>query len=32
MLMYGNEKRVQSKIVCIEEPVPKNHLLRKKQW
>lgn len=29
MLTKGNENRVQSEIVCIEELVPKDHLLRK---
>ena len=29
MLTKGNENRVQSEIVCIEDLVPKGHLLRK---
>ncbi len=29
MLTKGNENRVQSEIVCIEDMIPKEHLLRK---
>ena len=29
MLRKGNESREQSEIICIEDLVPKDHLLRK---
>lgn len=29
MLTKGNENRVQSEIICIDDLVPKEHLLRK---